>query len=689
MSTLLFVLIMLFACVMFRTCDLCDEPSHFDSLDALTTHKRLYHPHIPFNRDVQSAHRTPAGAQADALPPVHLPAGERWGHLTVDGILRTEHMVEISGHHQSIQRVELLQADRDVDMLLPSHLFDIFNERRRDLFAIGAFFLQRYTNRMKVSVGIHSIFQQLHGDPPALLTDYARAPTGAVFNLEDLSLLIDKSAHHLWQYIEDFLRNGSGWQLQGYASLFIDLYKLPALHVGQYQMTPRELRLKRNCITNVKSNDDWCFKWSIVAGFVGRTLRDNGEPPLPNCESVETYENCVGMWSSLTFDGIAPGEMTIQTAKLFEINNPGIALNVYVYPNPDAELTPDLIKRGKRDPNFVRLTSELKAERKAQLRPMCISKHVHDDDRMLLHLLMLEHPVTGAAHMVTINSLEQFFIDKHCHTNRIVCPKCFHSFGGRQRERNYKAHVTNFCSRPELDQYNVDFKEDVLEFKSSHYFFHVPFQIIGDFETYTQADGRLNHSSPRRTVVNRQEIMGFSLAVITTPEDTGHVQHKFEQSTYNGPDAGEKFIEAFLKLKAQVQAEVSRLRKLHKTLKPLSAFTDDELILSEKRECHICEHRIPQNWTNAEYTEEKEVWEDFLIADRFLRVDKHSLPPGYWNGYKVIDHCHFRYAISLPLVVYYNFSFSGKIRGAAHSVCNMGFQWRSKKVCLSVCPTLF
>ena len=54
---------------------------------------------------------------------------------------------------------------------------------------------------------------------------------------------------------------------------------------------------------------------------------------------------------------------------------------------------------------------ELKAERKSRLKPMCISKHVHDDDRMLLHLLMLEHPTTGAAHMVTINSLEQFFID--------------------------------------------------------------------------------------------------------------------------------------------------------------------------------------------------------------------------------------------------------------------------------------
>ena len=82
--------------MVFRACDLCVEPSHFDSLDALTTHKRLYHPTIPFNRDVQSAHRTPGDAQAEALPPVHLPAGERWGHLTVDGILRTEHMVEIS-----------------------------------------------------------------------------------------------------------------------------------------------------------------------------------------------------------------------------------------------------------------------------------------------------------------------------------------------------------------------------------------------------------------------------------------------------------------------------------------------------------------------------------------------------------------------------------------------------------------
>ena len=615
-------------------------PTVFESLDALCTHKRTQHS-VPFNRSRVTVNQDAASnTSLVAFPPTHLQPGQRWGHLTVDGVLRTDHMTEISGMEQAIQRVELLEADVDADRP-PSHLFDIFSRRRKDLLTMGAYFLHKYT-RMKVSVGLRSVFQQIRGDPPETITDYARAPTAAVFNLDELSSLLDRSTHHLWLYIEDFLRNGSGWQLRGYASIFIDLYQLPALRVGSYQMTPRELGVKRGCIINVRSEDNFCFKWAIIAGYVDQTLENTEHPissPTPDWESVDTYENCRSSWEKLNFKAIPRGELTVRTAKMFETDNPNIALNIYEYPNHDANLTPKMVKRGGQTP----LTQESKQARKAQLKPLTISEYVHSN-RILIHLLLLKNPSTGDGHMVAIRSLERFFVRPDGHrTNQKICPKCFHSFVGHHQQTNYEAHVRNFCSRKELDKYNVDFKGDFLEFKSPDYFFEVPFQIIGDFETYSETGGRLNHSSPHRTVINRQEIMGYSLKVITTPDVSDHVQYKFNQFTYNGPDAGDKFVQDFCSLLGQVQTETEQLEAEHGQLKPVAQFTPEELVLRDKKICHICDKRIvTNNRTAAEWKEEKVVWNDYLTGSRFLRVDRNSLPEGYWSGPKVIDHCHYR-----------------------------------------------
>ena len=546
--------------------------------------------------------------------------------------------------HQSIQRIQLLETNPERNTIA-SHLFDMFAERRKDLLAMGAFFLRQFGNMMKVSVGIKSLFQKLHGDPPLTETDYARAPIGVVHNLGEFSTLLDKSTHHLWQYVEDFLRNGSGWVLGGYLGVFIDIYKLTPLRVGKYQITPRELRMKRGgptTIVNIKTDDNFCFKWSVVATFVHHCLRECNSLPLVNAESVETYLQHRQLWAGLSFDGIDPGELTVRTAKIFEHNNPTLALNIYEYLNEDADLTPASIKNGTRNPAYVRLTPELSQKRKANIKPLCVSEHVHSE-RVLLHLLLLENPRTGDRHMVGITSLEAFF-SRSTHIDHLVCPKCFNFFTGVNKRANYNAHVVNFCSRPELAKYNVDFKEDFIEFKHTAYFFEIPFQIIGDFETYTEREGRLNHSTPQRTVLNRQEIMGYSLKVITTPGVSSHVQHKFNQYTYNGEGAGKRFIEDFLALTTQVQHEIVELESRHKKLKPFSQMSADELELCSKKVCHICETPIMNNLPLDEWTAEQRAWKTFLTGNRFLRVDALSLPAGYWKGPKTIDHCHYRFS---------------------------------------------
>ena len=137
--------------------------------------------------------------------------------------------------------------------------------------------------------------------------------------------------------------------------------------------------------------------------------------------------------------------------------------------------------------------------------------------------------------------------------------------------------------------------------------------------------------------------MGYSLKVITTPDVSDHVRYKFNLFTYNGPGAGDKFVQDFSRLLKQVHNEIEQLEAEHGQLKPVAQFTPEELVLRDKKICHICEKGIvTNNRTAAEWKEEKAVWNDYLTGSRFLRVDRNSLPEGYWSGPKVIDHCHYR-----------------------------------------------
>ena len=66
--------------------------------------------------------------------------------------------------------------------------------------------------------------------------------------------------------LEEFQESDSGWALSRILNLTLNINQYNPLHAGCYVTLPREIMLKK-AIVNVKSTDNACFAWSVVAAL--------------------------------------------------------------------------------------------------------------------------------------------------------------------------------------------------------------------------------------------------------------------------------------------------------------------------------------------------------------------------------------------------------------------------------------
>ena len=571
--------------------------------------------------------------------------------LPVEGRVSEPVLRTIFAMDNNICVIELREPDPPVTPPVPpSDIFLLFNRRRAEVRQVVATFMTQHP-RVKLSLGLQTVFTRDRTEGVQTIRDYARTATEEIANVDvDLTRMFDKAIQYLWLYIENFVRNGSNWVLNHYKSVIIHVYALPPLAVGLWQRTPRELS-RKGCIINVRSHDNYCFKWALWASIVYHHASTVSVPwRRHEAQRPAYYEARASAWQHLDFSSITPGQLvTGHTVNLFEKANPDYAINLFTYVNMDAELTFTMRPGG--------LSNQEKRERKKLIQQFHVSQHVHNPARTLLNLLLLENPVTGEYHAVAITNLDTFFNLPHRGVK--VCPKCLQVFvGGTKsyRHRAFTKHRDEFCGDPKYDRYNVNFPETHLSFTNSAYSMRAPFHIFADFETWGQVGKNyLNHDTSQRTIINRHRIMAYSLGVMTTPGVSDHLQSQFPPMSYCGPHAEEHFVADFTTVKNRIHATIETMRQKYKILKPVSEFTAEEKALAEAPNCHICGQEITNH--GRHWKRDQQLYEAFLEDNDILIIDDYSVPGNYWRGPRVVDHCHIRSRTRRVVVFFFFFFF--------------------------------
>ncbi|XP_039312526.1 uncharacterized protein LOC120359374 [Solenopsis invicta] len=134
--------------------------------------------------------------------------------------------------------------------------------------------------------------------------------------------------------LEEFQERDSGWALSRILNLTININKYNPLHAGCNIQLPSKIMMKK-AVINVKSNDNACFAWSVVASLHPAERNTDRESSYPHYSTV------------LNLKGIE-FPMTLPQIKKFEILNK-ISINLYCIEEKKLSIFPIRLTERKMD----------------------------------------------------------------------------------------------------------------------------------------------------------------------------------------------------------------------------------------------------------------------------------------------------------------------------------------------------
>ncbi|VDI40488.1 Hypothetical predicted protein [Mytilus galloprovincialis] len=128
---------------------------------------------------------------------------------------------------------------------------------------------------------------------------------------------LNKGFQKVFISFEEFIKNGSGWQLEEVLQLDLCVTKYKPLKGGSYLELPTSLK-RSNCILNIQNLDNKCFLWTVLSSMHNFQR---------NPENVENY---VPFVNSVNMTGIEYPTPLSQISQ-FEKQNNTISVNIFGY----------------------------------------------------------------------------------------------------------------------------------------------------------------------------------------------------------------------------------------------------------------------------------------------------------------------------------------------------------------------
>ena len=168
------------------------------------------------------------------------------------------------------------------------------------------------TSALKFYVGVKVEMTRRLND----IHDHIYFNTGSTMLLRGSDILAEVKEHlnKLIKKIHVYIRNGSGWSLVRVSEIAIMTTKYNPMGGSSYIELPAELK-KRNCLLNIKNDDQLCIVWCILASKY---------PQSKHADRVSKYKPHI---NELKLNGVSFPTPLTDIGKLEELNE--IAINVY------------------------------------------------------------------------------------------------------------------------------------------------------------------------------------------------------------------------------------------------------------------------------------------------------------------------------------------------------------------------
>ena len=147
---------------------------------------------------------------------------------------------------------------------------------------------------------------------------YFKSFVEMVFQETDREELYQKCVDKMMESLAKFQIEGSGWFLHSIAGLDLHTVKYTPLKGSSFIKLPPHLA-KKKAITNMKNEDDECFKWCVTRAL---------NPVQNHAEHVTKVFR--EQAKKLVWDGIK-FPMELKNIHRFETLNPSLAVNVYMH----------------------------------------------------------------------------------------------------------------------------------------------------------------------------------------------------------------------------------------------------------------------------------------------------------------------------------------------------------------------
>ena len=244
---------------------------------------------------------------------------------------------------------------------------------------------------------------------------------------------------------------------------------------------------------------------------------------------------------------------------------------------------------------------------KEKVYPLRVSEYIGREHDIVLMLISDEE----RKHYCLVNNLSRLLwsqTSRHL-TKRFFCLRCFNSFNCENSLKNHK----EYCGTSECININMPEKGSVLKFKNYCNSEKVPFVIYADMESLLNPIQSCDPNPQSSYTKKYQKHQPISYSYyIKCFDDNVFTQ---EPRTYTGLDATQKFVES---LEKDV-IEIANIPEVGRIYKP-----GDKIRFNKATKCWICNGEFDDTPNEKGYKKNKKVWAHYHFTGRF-RGAAHSL----------------------------------------------------------------